>query len=380
MLDAIRWMAAALVALGHIRALSWVQGSAIDHANVAIRLFYAITSTGVESVAVFFVLSGFLVGGVNYTRFLQGKFDLQRFSIDRVTRIYTVLVPILLGVAILDFAGRHGFANSLYYSGGNPLVAERFGFFNIPSVRGYLANILALQDFYAPVFGSDIPLWSLSYEIWFYLLAAAAFVAGSSGKSVRIAMIAATIAVIAILGTKFVFFLALWLIGLAAHRLSRAPRRHGLLPRYAILALLPLTMLASAQIHFTVTIGRTEIRPMLVAVALICAMTLVMWRHADAILLRHGRRLNAFLASFSFTLYLVHFPVALVIISGIVGRSVPDPTIFAGFQPLSLQGMLTFGGAAAGAFGVAVGAAAMTEWRTAEVRQFVSQFINKLSH
>ena len=41
----------------------------------------------------FFVLSGFLVGGMSLERYLHGKFEFKKYIIDRISRIYTPFVP-----------------------------------------------------------------------------------------------------------------------------------------------------------------------------------------------------------------------------------------------------------------------------------------------
>ena len=363
LLDGLRWTAAIIVTFSHIRALIWVQGSSLEKPNIVIKGFYAVTSMGVEAVATFFVLSGYLVGGVNYARFMQGSFDLRRYGIDRFTRIYTVLLLTLPCVSVLDITGRALFARSGYYSGASALIAERFGAFPMPSLSGYMTNVAALQDFYAPVFGSNIPLWSLSYEIWFYVLAGAMFFAGSAARGLRLAIVIASIGIVLILGAKFVFFLAVWLIGVAAHRLSRTNRYTPTPIRWLMLAMLPIAMLASDQTSITVKLGQAEIKPMLVAVALICGAVLVTWRHADHGFLQRTRRFNAFLASFSFSLYLLHFPAALLVISGVVAMMVPDPSAFTGFQPFSFAGSIAFVCATIFASSLALVTAALSEWR-----------------
>ena len=62
-LDFIRWMAALLVVLQHIRYLWFAEYADIQNKTILFKLFYFLTGFGSEAVMVFFVLSGFLVGG-----------------------------------------------------------------------------------------------------------------------------------------------------------------------------------------------------------------------------------------------------------------------------------------------------------------------------
>lgn len=61
--DLIRGCSALLVCLGHLRNTMFVDYSALIHPNIAIKVFYAVTSLGHQAVMVFFVLSGYFVGG-----------------------------------------------------------------------------------------------------------------------------------------------------------------------------------------------------------------------------------------------------------------------------------------------------------------------------
>jgi peptidoglycan/LPS O-acetylase OafA/YrhL len=372
LLDGMRWIAAAIVALSHIRGMCWVGTGSLHPANYAIKAVYAATSMGVEAVAVFFVLSGFLVGGGNYARFLHGRFDVRRYGIDRLTRIYAVLLPVLVVVALLDIIGLNWSVTAPSYTGGNQLILERYGVFKAPDLLSFLSNLVALQDFWTPVFGSNVPLWSLSYEMWFYVLAGALLFAGSAARHLRIAVALGAVALVLLLGVKFIFFLALWLIGVAAHRVSQSAFRGIAAARWAAVALLPLTMLASAQLHVVVELGGEKLNPLLLLTAAACALILITWRHTDAAMLRRAGRVNKWAASFSFTLYLAHFPVALFVSAALTAVFARASTDFSGFQPLSADGALTFLGSVGCSVLVSLAIASVTEWRTDALRARLS--------
>ncbi len=69
----------------------------------------------------------------------------------RIARLYVVIVPALLFTGILDYL--HGAWDG-----------TRDG----PS--SFLINLFFLQGIYGGAYGSNGPLWSLSYEWWFYIL------------------------------------------------------------------------------------------------------------------------------------------------------------------------------------------------------------------
>lgn len=62
-LDLIRGCSALIVCLGHLRNAILVDYSVLVNPSIIIKAFYAITGFGHQAVMVFFVLSGYFVGG-----------------------------------------------------------------------------------------------------------------------------------------------------------------------------------------------------------------------------------------------------------------------------------------------------------------------------
>jgi len=67
-LNIVRWVAALLVVLQHIRFLWFAEYANEQNKSSLIKIFYFFTGFGSEAVIVFFVLSGFLVGGGSLTK------------------------------------------------------------------------------------------------------------------------------------------------------------------------------------------------------------------------------------------------------------------------------------------------------------------------
>src|ERR1035441_502485 len=63
-----------------------------------------------------------------------------------------------------------------YYS---PSVALR------STLPAFFGNLFFLQSVVSPVFGSNGPLWSLSYEFWYYILFPVLMIAATSWAGVR---------------------------------------------------------------------------------------------------------------------------------------------------------------------------------------------------
>ncbi len=100
-LDCARLFYAILVLLAHVE-LNWVPG--------VWRFF---TPLGNESLAVLFVLSGFVIGYVSDSR----ETTLQSYLIHRAARVYSVLIHCVILGFLLDCVGRH--IHPHYYAQGS---------------------------------------------------------------------------------------------------------------------------------------------------------------------------------------------------------------------------------------------------------------------
>lgn len=89
-LDALRFIAAFMVLFSHTRNdffLPWGELPSEQHNPISF-IFYFLGRLGHEAVIVFFVLSGFLVGGRGFERIQKGDFRIANYLIDRFSRIY----------------------------------------------------------------------------------------------------------------------------------------------------------------------------------------------------------------------------------------------------------------------------------------------------
>lgn len=146
-LDLIRFLAAFAVMACHFRGAFFEEYSNLpaDQHNPLIFSFFFITRLGFEAVLIFFVLSGFLVGGKAIKRLAEGTFNAKDYAIDRFARIMLPLV-----------------ASYLLYL---PICL----YYDIPiKISDWLGSLFSLQGVLT---GSAFEtLWSLSYEVWFYII------------------------------------------------------------------------------------------------------------------------------------------------------------------------------------------------------------------
>ena len=191
-LDWCRFLAAFVVMMVHARAFAFASYGSIDadqqHGITA--AFYMATRIGTQGVLVFFVLSGFLVGGKAIERFRDGSFSTSDYVIDRCSRILVPFIPaLLLTVAVAHLIG---------HQKADP--------------QAFLGNLFFLQGIAVEAYPGNDPLWSLSYEVWFYVLAGSCAVLGMRGKAGAISLLLTTVSLLVFTILKPVYLFC-WIIG-----------------------------------------------------------------------------------------------------------------------------------------------------------------------
>jgi peptidoglycan/LPS O-acetylase OafA/YrhL len=176
-LDALRGFAAFSVLLNHLRDALFVDYEAIARHNPLTSAAYLASGLGRQSVIVFFVLSGYLVGGSVLRSVGSGSWSWRAYLLARLSRLYVVLLPALLLGGALDWLGMHMSGTEAVYSGNSgmhALVINVHGVLTWPilAANGLFLQTIRLPGFGpnpVPTFGSNGALWSLSYEFWYYL-------------------------------------------------------------------------------------------------------------------------------------------------------------------------------------------------------------------
>jgi peptidoglycan/LPS O-acetylase OafA/YrhL len=169
-LDMLRWVAALLVVLSHMRPLLFVDYEDVENQNsVLIKFFYFMTGFGHEAVMVFFVISGLLVGGVSANKFAERRFSARSYVVHRFARIYLVFLPALLAGYLLDTVGSTYLDSSGLYTHTGEYRFSADAVDRMGTVIA-LGNVVMLQEVFFPPLGSNGPLWSLAYEWWYYIL------------------------------------------------------------------------------------------------------------------------------------------------------------------------------------------------------------------
>jgi peptidoglycan/LPS O-acetylase OafA/YrhL len=172
--DFIRGCAALAVFIGHARVLFLSSIVAEIGLVSKTRVSPALTTTesiscSHQAVIIFFVVSGYFVGGSVIRGLRSNTWSSTDYIIQRLTRLWTVLVPALALTTLLDLTGISIFGTDGIY--GAPL-GQRMVFPNILdrlTIETFISNLCFIQVIAAPTYGTNSPLWTLAYEFWFYL-------------------------------------------------------------------------------------------------------------------------------------------------------------------------------------------------------------------
>lgn len=343
-LDMARWMAAAIVFVGHLRNPLFLGYRDVppEHRTAAVQVWYFVTGWTAEAVTVFFVLSGLLVGAAGLARWHAGRFSPADYAVDRVTRLYLAFLPALFLGFSLDLVGYRMFASVGFWDHSHPMVAQKIEtapFATMLDLNILLGNLVMLQHYLVPPLGSNQPLWTISAEFWFYavFLFALATAGVARDRVLRSAALLAIAAVFAVLGSDFLTLFGLWSIGLL---IGLAPSgRWRSLP---LACAMFVTVLILARISKGSIDSSTLLRELKnYAVALSFAYLVCCLRGRRITWLERVSRPNSFMAGFSYSLYLLHFPVMLFLLGALYASGF-FPGIARGFDPTDPVGLVVY--------------------------------------
>ena len=320
-MDAIRGLAAVVVMLGHTRELFFpsLTGARHDQSYTSTNPSSAALSPmpaksgltiGNEVVMIFFVLSGYLVGGGVLKAVRRGTWSWQSYLIKRMTRLWVVLIPALfLGVA-LDCAGLYFFppSTSIYGSPAQQQVVHDLT--NTLSIRVILGNCIFLQSLVVKTAGTNDSLWSLANEFWYYMAFPIILLAlrQHQKRIVRAIYLLAFALIILLLGWHASLLFLIWLLGAL---LSLVPRivtiKTAKIASLAMAILLPLVIVAAKRAPLS-----TYQAECVVAIYFTGLLYLIL-HQVEKAANNSYKRASSFLSRISYTLYLVHLPIAVLL-------------------------------------------------------------------
>lgn len=297
LISALRGLAALQVAAAHLRAEMYPGLRTLEDPSLAYMGLAFITGFAHQAVVVFFLISGWLVGGSLMNRFGKPQ-ALAHYAIDRITRLWTVLLPTLLlslGIGLVIGSAAPG-----------PIDVNPANDF---SAAAFAGNLLGLQTVTVPEFGGNYPLWSLAHETWYYIqFPLLLLVIAGGGVLRRAAAAAALILLLATLRDMISLYFAVWLLGAAFSRIRIDCGK-------AFQALL-LVLTLALFVYYRMRGNNDDLVPASFVQDLVCSIPFLLLlasfqRPLDKAAPAYVRanRIAVFFSEFSFSLYVVHVPV-----------------------------------------------------------------------
>ena len=180
-LDLIRFIAAIFVFMSHVPGFSggWL---------------WQLGGFGHEAVVIFFVLSGFVISYVVYEK----KESALKYTSNRLARIYSVVVPALLLTVFLYYIGQE-------------INPDAFGSLNErlkDPVWTFISAIFFINQSWmaTPVF-SNLPYWSLGYEVLYYVFFGMLIYVNGSKKFIFLSIVCL------LMGPSILLYLPVWFAG-----------------------------------------------------------------------------------------------------------------------------------------------------------------------
>jgi peptidoglycan/LPS O-acetylase OafA/YrhL len=293
----LRGLAGLAVAAGHLRARVYPGFGSVAEPTPAFQAFAFLTGYAHLAIVVFFVLSGWLVGGGMLDQYGRPG-ALRQYAVDRLTRLWIVLIPAC--AAMLLFAA---------YAGWVDASSADLGGSGAYSAGAFIGNLLGLQTLAVPRFGGNYPLWTLANGSWYYLLFPLLLsVFRGRAMPVRVGAMLAVLGIAVVLSGVMLLYFLVWLLGAA---FSRLPLDAGPLARrlflLLFLALAVYYRIAGGNNHMSTD---TIVQDLAFATSLALFLCSMRGRPARPSPMRERIvAVGRFFAGFSFTLYVIHVPL-----------------------------------------------------------------------
>ena len=362
--DLLRGIAALLVFFEHGRNLFFVDYPNLTSHRFVLLIPYLLSGAGHQAVVVFFVLSGFFISGTVFRAVERNQWLWTDYLTRRFVRLWVVLLPALLLCLFWDKLGIHlGHAPALYRGQVSNHMLGNVARLLSPSA--FFGNLFFLQAILVPVFGSDGALWSLANEFWYYILFPLGFFALRSATPRWQRLLCGTLFLAtALFVGGMLYSFPIWLAGtllllVPPPRFSASVGRRA---RIVAACIYPLVFFALAKIRWLPGFTGDYV----LTVATFVFLWILLSANGSAAPTALPVRASREMARFSYTLYAVHTPFLVFLVSLTAGdtRWIPTPAHIAAGAAIACV-----------ALGYAYGLASFTEFRTDAIRRYVERLL-----
>ncbi|MCM3729111.1 acyltransferase [Neobacillus cucumis] len=262
---------------------------------------------GYQAVMVFFVLSGYFISSSVLKTIKQNRWNWSVYLFNRVTRLWIVLLPCLLLTLMWaklqsGIFGNHEIANHL-------------------DIKTFIGNFFFVQDILVDQYGSNGPLWSLSYEFWYYILFPCLILVVYSKKvSMKCLYAFLFVAISFFVGQRIMLYFLIWMLGAMIPLVKPLILKNKIVKNIILWLSVVVSVVLAKYLYILLHLdhptyeqtGRQYYADFGVGLAFTIMVYLIV-SFLNEKKIKRMFNINKYLASFSFTLYLTHYPLLNIV-------------------------------------------------------------------
>ena len=250
------------------------------------------------------------------------------------------MIPALILSYMFDYLGSTFFFDVGFWDHSHPMINEKIdsaSFETKLSFENFATNFFMLQHFFFDTMGSNSPLWTIAAEFWFYIVFAIfALLKLEQKKHVRALLLLFILFFLYFFGLEFLKLIGYWLVGVFAGAIKPF---NMIRPFHAFL--LVLSSLVFSRFFINPSSSSFELALTNYIVAICYGLLILSIRGKDIYFFIRFASINKFLASFSFSLYLLHFPLMLLLLA-ILNNFQYFSEISLGYSPTNFKGLAIY--------------------------------------
>lgn len=264
--------------------------------------FFFDEDKGHKLVAIFFVMSGFLIAySVD-----KKEIDFKIYIIDRLSRLYSVMIPAIILTYVLDNIGMN-YNPSLYQN----LAPEK------NQILRALSSLLFFNQIQGFCFkpSTNTPFWSIGYEFWYYLLFGILILF----KNIYLKTIL-IIGLLFLIGVKILLLFPVWILGVLTYYVTKTVnlKVNGIIFLIFLFSLLYFTFFYSAEsqqniliIDKTINLYFSYYYKFDLWYGILVSITIfsIAKSNLEFPIFTHFEKIIRAISATTFSLYLYHFPL-----------------------------------------------------------------------
>lgn len=302
-LECMRGIAALLVLAHHVRVLlfGYFESFPPELQNAATRFYIFISGFNQAPVIVFFTLSGYLI--IRKVASSLSAFSWREYLTDRLVRLYVALIPSLIMTVLFIALGRAIWGAGYGGGAGHTMKVEQIDI----GWQAIVQNLFYLQTLTGSILGDNIPLWSLAYEFWYYMLfplMAMVFYRRGSSRWICLCLLLLVLAFVGWFNMNMLLLFPCWLAGglvVLVERHLKAPLLSKL-PSWSIWAAVA-QFICAFIVHRSLRLGLWSDYILAFSVAVLIAEGILSYREPRPGVITSGFRQ---LSDCSYSIYLFH--------------------------------------------------------------------------